>query len=172
MNRLKDIIYDKNDIVIALFIVVIAGLLIYNRIDVIMDYPSVLAAEAVAESSEGEESSLDPSIENENEIETGTEIDTETETETDTTIEEPTLPDPVAGQTTGQPTVDQVSVYIEYGSTGSQIAQILVDSGLITSKDQFYDAVAAAGADTKLQAGSFKIPSDATPAKIISIITN
>lgn len=168
MNRLKDIIYDKNDIVIALFIVVIAGLLIYNRIGVIMDYPSVLAAEAEAQISAEETPIDDPSIENEG----GPATETETGEETVNNEEEPVISDPVAGQTTEQPTVDQVSVYIEYGATGSQIAQILIDTGLITSKEQFYDAVAAAGADTKLQAGSFKIPSDATPAKIISIITN
>lgn len=159
MNRLKDIIYDKNDILIALIIVLLAGLLIHNRIEVIMDYPSVLAAETSIEVSEENPAP----IENENPPVTEGSSETEEPAETE---------NPVAEQTAGEPTVSQVSIYIEYGATGSQIAQILIDSGLIESSSQFYSAVEAAGADTKLQAGSFKIPSNATPAEIIRIITN
>lgn len=161
MNRLKDIIYDKNDILIALIIVLMAGLLIHNRIDVIMDYPSVLAAETSVGVTEEEPAPVDS--ENPPVTETPTEIESPTPTEPE---------NPVAGETVGEPTISQVSIYIEYGATGSQIAQILIDSGLIESSEQFYSAVEAAGADTKLQAGSFKIPSNATPAEIISIITN
>ena len=173
MNKLKDIIYDKNDMVIALIIVVLAGFLIYNRIDVIMDYPSVLAAEA---SSGNVQVTTD----------TGEGVDNDqTTADEEPTQDKPTDPanhtgdtdnqgggqDSVAGQTTGEPAKSQVSIYIEYGATGDQIAQILIDSGLIDSKGAFYDAVSAAGADTKLQAGSFIIPSDATPAEIIALIT-
>ena len=51
MNKLKDIIYDKNDIFIALIIVIIAGLIIHNRIEIIMAYPSELIAETTAKES-------------------------------------------------------------------------------------------------------------------------
>ena len=40
---MKDFFYKNNDIIIVLIILVIAGFLIYNRIGVIMDYPSQLA---------------------------------------------------------------------------------------------------------------------------------
>jgi len=45
LNRIKDFLYNKNDILVALAIILLAGLLIYSRMTVIMDYPAVLAAE-------------------------------------------------------------------------------------------------------------------------------
>lgn len=39
MKSLKDIIYDKSDIVVALLILLIAAAIIINRVDAIMDYP-------------------------------------------------------------------------------------------------------------------------------------
>jgi len=40
MKSIKDIIYDKSDIAVALIILLIAAAIIFNRIDAIMDYPS------------------------------------------------------------------------------------------------------------------------------------
>lgn len=45
MKFLKDFFYDKNDIVLTIVILVLAGLLISWRLDVIMEYPSSLAKE-------------------------------------------------------------------------------------------------------------------------------
>ena len=44
MNKLKDFIYDKSDIVIALLIISIAGLIVFSRIDAILSYPETFAA--------------------------------------------------------------------------------------------------------------------------------
>lgn len=46
MNKLKDFFYNKNDIIIVLIILIIAGLIIYTRIDAIMAYPEKLAEKA------------------------------------------------------------------------------------------------------------------------------
>ncbi|MFA5637561.1 MAG: hypothetical protein WCY49_05360 [Anaerovoracaceae bacterium] len=46
MNKLKDIIYNKNDLVIVLVILVLAGLLIWNRVEALSDYPKILIANA------------------------------------------------------------------------------------------------------------------------------
>jgi hypothetical protein len=148
MNRLKDILYNKNDILVALVILAIAGFVIYNRINVIMDYPGTLVAQAGTDNPPVAE-----------QIDESDDADQQTD-ETNETDE------------TDEPEIKQISIYIEYGATGNHIAQILIDNGLIQTKEQFYDAVAAAGADTRLQAGNFKIPSNATPAEIITIITN
>lgn len=157
MNLIKDIFYNKNDVLIALVIVLVAGYVIVDRIGVIMDYPSMLTATAAEQN--GEVVPETPDIE-------------EPATDGDDPAVDPPATNPVAEQTTGEPTVQQVSIHIEYGATGSQIAQKLVDAGLLENTAAFYSAVSAAGADTKLQAGSFKIPSNATPAQIIQIITN
>ena len=45
MKKLKDFFYDKNDILIALAILIIAALLIVWRMEIIMDYPRTLAEE-------------------------------------------------------------------------------------------------------------------------------
>ena len=43
MNKIKDFFYNKNDIIIVLIILIAAGLIIYTRINAIMDYPEALA---------------------------------------------------------------------------------------------------------------------------------
>jgi hypothetical protein len=44
MKTLKDIIYDKSDIAVALLILFIAAAIIFNRVDAIMDYPSTFGS--------------------------------------------------------------------------------------------------------------------------------
>lgn len=50
IKKIKDLLYNKNDVVIVLAILLVASLLIWNRIDAIMDYPSNLIAAASQES--------------------------------------------------------------------------------------------------------------------------
>lgn len=50
LKKIKDLLYNKNDVVIVLAVLVVASLLIWNRIGVIMDYPSNLIASANQES--------------------------------------------------------------------------------------------------------------------------
>lgn len=45
MDKIRDFFYNKNDIVVAILILVVAGALIYFRINAIMDYPSTVAAQ-------------------------------------------------------------------------------------------------------------------------------
>ncbi len=45
MNKFKDFVYNKNDIIVALIILVIALAIIAFRIVAIMEYPKTLAAE-------------------------------------------------------------------------------------------------------------------------------
>ena len=44
MKSMKDIIYDKSDIAVALLILFVAAAIIINRVDAIMDYPSTFGA--------------------------------------------------------------------------------------------------------------------------------
>lgn len=58
MNKIKDFFYDKNDIIVVLIILAVAGFIIYTRIGSIMEYPEVLAEQAAAtETREAEEES-------------------------------------------------------------------------------------------------------------------
>lgn len=45
MNKLKDIFYDKSDILVAIMILLVAAGIIFWRLNAIMDYPEKLAAE-------------------------------------------------------------------------------------------------------------------------------
>lgn len=178
MNRIKDFIYDKNDLLVALIIVALAALIIAFRVDVIMAYPSSLSAnEKPPINTEkppiSDETSMGGSIEEPDGTE-GTDGSEEGESK------EPDESQPP--EDTGEPETDKpspppegeglISIYIKSGATGSDIAQLLMDAGLIDTKEDFYKAVQAAGADTRLQAGNFRIPSNASPEEIIKIITN
>ena len=166
MNKLKDIYYDLNDIMVALIIVAIAALVIVTNIDSILNYPSVIAAEAQThEEQTPTHYAENPPIANEG--------------GGDTTAGRGTTDAAVGGGTTtvggvtgntGTGEVDNYSVYINPGETGDQIADKMIGVGLFKDRQQFHDAVAAAGAEGKLRAGNFIIPSNATPAEVISIL--
>ncbi len=183
MNKIKDFIYDKNDLLIALLIVMAATFIIMSRIDVIITYPSTLAAEIdnsgpvipiEPDDGSGEDpvddedpADNDPDGEEDPADNEGTSGDPQPPSDTD----DPE-PDNGSGGTSGQtPGGSEVAINIPPGSNGSDIAQLLVNAGLIDRREVFYDAVSAAGAETRLQAGTFRIPANATPAEIVRIIT-
>lgn len=164
MKALKDIFYDLNDIMVALIILAVAGLVIVTNIDSILDYPSSVSAEV--QEPERETPTIyaeNPPITNDitSGAITGNE---EGDSDQNTT----------GGGVTGNPGTGEVvkySVYINSGETGDQIADKLISVGLFKDRQQFSNAVTAAGAEGKLRAGEFIIPSDSTPAEVISIIT-
>lgn len=47
MKRIRDFLYNWNDIFLAFLIIVLAGALIFWRVSIIMDYPEVLAQQAM-----------------------------------------------------------------------------------------------------------------------------
>ena len=55
MYTMRDFFYKKNDIIIVLIILILAGFLIYNRVSVIMDYPAQLAEQQAQAAQELEE---------------------------------------------------------------------------------------------------------------------
>lgn len=160
MQKIKDLIYDKNDLFIALVIICIAGILIFNRVEAIMAYPATLAGNAGSNTQEP--------------------VDTPTPPATDTTDQgtPPTEPakeptDPVKTPPTAQGNAGVVnhSVYIEPGSSGEKIAEVLLSVKLINSTSEFVNAVDNAGLSSKLKAGTFVIPSNSTLDQTIAILT-
>lgn len=175
MKKLKDIFYNKNDILVALIIVVVAVFVISGRIDAILAYPSSLEAQAVVAASELEDQEPVQYTGSEN-LDEG-----EDSTSSDGAIEPPPSQneDQGEGSQSDDPVSDppvitepvDYSVYIAAGSTGEQIADILIGVGLMETRQEFYSAVSAASADTKLKAGTFIIPSTSTPQQVVSILT-
>ncbi|MDR1136486.1 MAG: endolytic transglycosylase MltG [Clostridiales Family XIII bacterium] len=178
IKRLKDVLYDTNDIIVVLIIIILALFVISSRIEVIMEYPAggdlgiigsgeeegtVIGSEEAGTGADGE-NYTDPAL-----IEPdagaaagGAETNTAEGTEPGQSA---------AGSSDSSGEVTQYSIYIEYGETASQIAQKLLDVGLIKDKDDFYDALLVADAATRLQAGNFIIPSNAKLDEIVKILT-
>ena len=144
MNKIKDIIYNKNDILIILLILAVAGLLIWSRIDVIMDYPSKLIASNPPQAEQEEQPAAETP-------ETETPDDTE---ETSTTPE----------------AVVMYSVYIESGESLESIASKFVTVGLFESTKEFIQLANEMGITTQIKAGNFIMPSDSTPEEVMNII--
>lgn len=147
MKKIKDILYDTNDILVALLILFLAVLIILSRVNAIMAYPEkVIAASAgkggsihVAEPSEPSESG-------------------------DTASQE-------EGQSVESDSPELYSVYIAYDQPLSKVAKTFVDLGFFDTTGEFTAALTARGADKKVKAGNFIIPENATTDELINIIT-
>ncbi|MDR2770484.1 MAG: hypothetical protein LBB57_00440 [Clostridiales Family XIII bacterium] len=178
MQKIKDILYDTNDLLVALLIIALAALLIRDRIDVILDYPSVNASGAAYEENggplAGEEDAgavLTPDGDAEatsNGDAAAGDAGAETGGASAETGGAATDETPAA---TGADEPVQYSLYIAYGETAAQIAQKLLNAGMIKDVNDFYDALLAADAATRLQAGTFNITEGATLAEIVNILT-
>jgi len=181
MKKIKDVFYDLNDILVALIIVAAATLIILTNIDSILNYPTVLAEEMQTPAEDTPtiyaenppiQNPDDGNSEQGNEGTTGAGIDDQNTSGAG--IDDQNT---AGGGVSGNPGTDtgevvNYSVYIEPGSTGDKIADLLIGVGLFQSRQEFSSAVAAAGAEGKLRAGNFIIPSDATPAEVVSILTS
>ena len=161
----KGYFYDLNDIMVAIIILAVAALVIFTNIDSILDYPSSVSAEVQASGKTPTTYAENPPITNDI---TGSAVNGDQGTGTDGS--QNATGGGVTGNT-GTGKVENYSVYINPGETGDQIADVLISVGLFKDRQQFRNAVTAAGAEGKLKAGEFIIPSDSTPAEIISILT-
>lgn len=171
MERWKDMFYNKNDIFLALVILLVAGFVIFDRVEAIMEYPQALALEQEQDASPPAEQ--DPSAETATTTEAKP-VDVPTQEETPDQTQQPAAQQPTQPQPT-QPPIQQVSkiqIDIPSGTTEATVGKMLVEKGFISDKSSFIQALEAAGKTGKVQAGKFTIPSDATMDQIIDILTN
>lgn len=141
MNKIKDFFYDKNDIIIVLIILALAGFIIYSRIGIIMDYPEKLADE------------------------NATTVQT-TVTETTTASEESTTKakDSAASST-------EVEIKITDKDTSVTVAQKLEKAGVIESATEFEGYISNMDKADKIKSGTFKIKKGSSFEKILNTIT-
>ncbi len=162
MNKLKDFIYDKSDILVALLILALAGTVIFYRIDTILAYPETFSAEAtsIAPVQEPVQYEYPTMSAVGGDGASGTAVTSGTSVAT-------------GAATTGSAaeTPELISIYINYGESLRVISEKFVAAGLFESTDAFFSAVDAANAGTTIKAGNFIIPADATPEEVIEIIT-
>lgn len=158
MNKFRDLLYDKNDIFIAIIIMLIAVFIIVWRIDSIMAYPQTIAL-AAAENNAGDEQ---------------TQYSGTKGSDTDGDVRTPgsAQGDDNANAKTGTDTKASgaFSVYINYGDSVGTIADYLVTLGFFKTNQEALAAIEKAGAAQKLQAGTHTIPRTATPEEAIAAL--
>lgn len=129
MEKIKDFIYDKNDILVALLILVLAALLIMWQMDVIMDYPETIFAQ-----DEGGEISASDDVTKGD--------DSDGDTATTSSLWK-------AGALTKDVEVDV------YGNSATAAIQCLVDAGLFKDYDEYKSICDKAGMNhEKVSAGT------------------
>jgi len=178
MKKLRDFIYNFNDIFVALLIIIVAAGVIFWRVNAIMDYSGYVASR-----SEEKPVEQDTSIEgiDLNEIEVGDFNTNPEDANSDTLETEVTVqPDqqPVqqpAEEPVQQPTVveapKEVSFTVPNGSSAGKIADLLIQAGFVEDKAAFIAKLKELKADTKLKAGTFTITTGSTMEEIITILT-
>lgn len=132
MEKIKDFIYDKNDILVALLILVLAALLIMWQMEVIMDYPETIFAQ-------GESGETQASGETLASDDTGKGDDASTDTDNTDNSEGAGGGDTAATTDSlwkaGALTKDvEVDVY---GNSATAAIQCLVDAGLFKDYDEY-----------------------------------
>lgn len=151
MEKIRDIIYDKSDLFVALFIIIVAAMVMFNKTDIIMKYPAEVSRDLKV-------SQVVPKLP---EKETGNKAATpsavEPATETAIAVSEPVV---------------ELHLSIASGATAPQIADQLINLNLIEARDQFLSAIYSFDAVSKLKPGEFVIPSNANLKEIVDILTS
>lgn len=176
MNKIKDFIYDKSDIVVAILILFIAAVIILWRFNVILDYPKTLIAnqnivqtegQTGGESTEqGEEGTLTPEdvvpVEDEQTVqEEQTQQTAEAETQSQEQTQQPNVSLWVDGKLTATVTVEVK------GASATAAVQCLIDKGLYKDYEEYKTYCNKLGLDDeKVAADTFKFKEGTTKDEI------
>ncbi len=176
MKKIKDLIYDYNDILLALLIIAAAAAIIMWRVNDIMAYPEYLQGKAQdIQMTDVDFEGIDLSQQPVDDFNTDPEdivvdIPPDGQSEGDG-ITQPGVEDPGSENSDEEyVTTKDIQVTIPRGSTGTKIADILVECGAIKNREAFLAMVEAKNKATKLQAGTFKIPAGSTVEDVVNII--
>lgn len=156
MKKFKDFLYDKNDIIIALLILVIASLLIIWRMEAIMEYPKTLISDTESTSTE-----LD-SATDEGQTQDPAAGDTSDQGSSDQDAQDGDGPDSSQSDTGGTSALwsngvlsRDVEVKVS-GSSAAEAVECLVAAGLFDDYADYQSACTSAGLDhQKVSAGTF-----------------
>lgn len=161
---MRDFFYDKNDFFLALAIIAIAALLIWWRMDSIMDYPQTLAEATDTTDTTADEATDTDKDNASDKSETADKSDSDKE---DTTSDK-------ASSTSvwnGDKLAKDTSVTVATGSATSAV-QALVDAGLFSSYDDFSSVCTAIGTKAEyIKATTFTFPAGSTREDIAKKVT-
>ena len=160
MKKLKDFIYDKNDIIIAALILVAAALIITWRMNVILDYPKQLINNIDSDANATEPADNTEADNTDNSDKQSTD-NNQNGSSSDSTNTSQTVELWVDGVLSGDVEVDVT------GSTASAAIQCLVDKGLFTDYAEYQTLCDEQGLDhEKVSAGTFTFAKGSTKAQI------
>ena len=155
MKKFKDFLYDKNDIIIALLILVVASLLIW-RMEAIMEYPKTLISDTESTSTEldsaaDEGQAQDPAADNTSD-QSSSDQDAQDGDGTDSSQAD-------TGDTSALWSNGVLSRDVEVkvsGSSAAEAVECLVAAGLFDDYADYQSACTSAGLDhQKVSAGAF-----------------
>lgn len=170
MKKLKDLIYDYNDIFVALLIIAVAGAIILWRVTNIMAYPDYLAGKEQTQTGDVDFSDVDLTPTNVDEFnENPEDITTQTPDEGESGEQTPAEQPTPGGDGVTQ---SEIKISIPTGSSGTGIAKILLEAGAISSTSDFIDKVNEMDAAGELRAGDFTIPAGSSLEDIINLIAH
>ena len=193
MNKIKDLIYDKSDILIAILILAIAALIILWRLGIILEYPKQLigtdeatsvltepdedaAAQADAEqAAEGDSTEVKTGDGTAAETATGSENKTEGEgTDAKTGEDTAKADDAVTVTNTAQWDGDKLANDLQVtltGTTAYEAVSCLVDAGVFADYDEYDTICGEIGYDDeKMKAGVFTFAKGSTKEDIIKAV--
>ena len=184
MNKIKDIIYNKSDIIIAILILAIAALIIFWRLGIILEYPKQLigtddASAVLTEPEEGTQTEAENNAKS-------TANDTQTNAGTsDQNAGESTASEGNASGTEGETKTEETTEVTKtakwdgdalaadlevtlVGTTASEAVQCLVDAGVFEDYAEYDSICEEMGYDDeKMRSGVFSFPKGTTREDII-----
>jgi hypothetical protein len=173
---MRNFLYNKSDILIAVIIIAVAAVIIWTRVDAIMNTGDKDGGNTSVATEESEETDAPPAPdapEGEQPVSDGA-----VSTEGETPVEGEAPPEgeaPAQGETpeVEAPVDDEpVEFTIEAGSAASTVASDLESSGLVESAQAFLDELKAQDKETQLKAGTFEIAPGSSVADIVRKVTN
>jgi len=162
---MRNFLYNKSDILIAIVIIAVAAVIIWTRVDAIMGTPDEKSKDTPTVTSET--TPTPPAVtDGSNGGEAPEVLPTPDEEEDGTTTDSGVTDDPVTGDE------EPVEFTVDVGSAASTVANDLEAAGLVESADAFINELEKQNAVTKLKAGTFKIPVGASVSEIVKKLTN
>lgn len=158
-SRFRDFIYDVSDILVAIAIILAAAALISWRVSAILNY-----------SYDCSSSSDRISITRFFDSSADSEAQSASESSKSDSEKNASAADEKKEAASGSGSIYEIIVTA--GETPSDIAGVLKEAGLISDEKAFTDAVADAGAQSSIKAGTYKIKSGSTPAEIVTSLTS
>lgn len=157
LEKSKDFLYDGVDYIIMTAIIIIVVLIINWRLDGLFAQSNVEISPESSTPVAENESNNDEEIKVENKVKDSFEKENEYIDSQDTQEK--------------KESGTMIEINIPAGSASSNIASILVDSGLIKEKDLFLKKLSELNLETKLKYGKYKVPKNSSLEEILSILT-